>query len=256
MTTPTSLQALATALESLPDPRSKQGVTHPYHGMLALVLIGLVAQMPYVAEIRRWAKKHWHTLREPLKFKRTKPPVETTIFRALAKTTVADFQKVFAEFLKTILAEDHDALTAAVDGKVAKNMKDANGDPLLLLNILVHELKIALIDYSVHGDKTNEPGCLKAHLESLFEQYPFLKLLTGDAIFAQRPVLEVLQEYGCDYLFQIKENQPDIMDTAKVCFAEANQDKPDDQVVEKRGQTSKHETSGATRRMRTMCVNG
>ncbi|MCL2305483.1 MAG: hypothetical protein FWC43_09085, partial [Planctomycetaceae bacterium] len=40
-----------------------------------------------------------------------------------------------------------------------------------------------------------------------FDTYPALKLLTGDAIFAQRPLLEALQEYECDYLFQVKENQ-------------------------------------------------
>ena len=60
-----SLSALVATFESLPDPRSRQGVPHPYHGMLALVLIGLLAQMPYVAEIGRWAKKHWKTLKDP-----------------------------------------------------------------------------------------------------------------------------------------------------------------------------------------------
>ena len=29
-----SLSALSAAVASLPDPRSKQGVSHPYHGML------------------------------------------------------------------------------------------------------------------------------------------------------------------------------------------------------------------------------
>jgi len=37
--------------------------------------------------------------------------------------------------------------------------------------------------------------------------YPCLKLLTGDAIFAQRPLLEAIQEYERDYLFCVKENQ-------------------------------------------------
>ena len=83
-----SLCALAATLESLPDPRSKQGVSHPYHGMLALVLLGLVAGMPYVAEIYRWAKRNWKILKEPLNFTRKKPPVETTLFRSLNKTVM------------------------------------------------------------------------------------------------------------------------------------------------------------------------
>jgi hypothetical protein len=253
---PRSLCALAATIESLPDPRSKQGVSHPYHGMLALVLIGLLANMPYVAEIRRWAKKHWHILKEPLKFKRKKPPVETTFFRALAKTTVDDLQKAVAGFIQLILAEDHDSISAAVDGKVAKQMKNADGDPFLILNIFVHNIKVTLMNYDVHGDKTNEPGCLKAHLAELFEHYPMLKLLTGDAIFAQRPLLQVLKEHGCDYLFRIKENQPDILEAAKTCFAEVDPDKPDHQTVEKRGSMSKSEKSGAMSKTLNMSVSG
>jgi hypothetical protein len=252
---PRSLCALAAAINSIPDPRSKQGVSHPYHGMLAIVLIGLIAEMPYIAEMRRWAKNNWHILKEPLKFKRKKPPVETTFFRALAKTTVADLQKAIVGFIQLILAEDNEELAASVDGKVAKQMKDANGDPILMLNIFVHNVKITLMNYDVRGDKTNEPGCLKAHLDKLFESYPMLKLLTGDAIFAQRPLLEVLKEHSCDYLFRIKDNQPDILDAATTCFAEVDPDNPDHQTVEKRGLTSKSEKSGAMLTMPNTFVN-
>jgi len=251
-----SLNTLAQAIESIPDPRSKQGVTHPYHGMLALVLLGLIAGMPYIAHIRRWAKKHWHTLRAPLKFKKTYPPVETTLCRALAKTSVADLQQVFAEFLHTVLMEDHDSLVAAVDGKVAKQFYDADRNPLLLLNVFAHDIKVALTDYSVRGDKTNEPGCLKKNLEVLFSQYPFLKLLTGDAIFASRPLMEALQEHECDYLFQVKDNQPDMLEAAKACFSKIDPDKPDDVSVEKRGPTLKCENYGATSTTPSSSVSG
>jgi hypothetical protein len=248
-----SLSDLADAVASLPDPRSKQGVSHPYHGMLVLVLLGLIAQIPYISRIQRWSKKHWSTLRDPLNFKRDKPPVATTLSRALAKTSVADFQKAFAEFLKIILAEDHDFIVAAVDGKVAKQMKDADGDPILMLNIFAHNIKVTLMSYDVKGDKTNEPSCLKKHLGELFTMYPFLKLLTGDAIFAQRPLLEVLQEYECDYLFQVKANQPEILEAAKVCFADVDPEKPDYQFDwEKKTAMSKFARFGAIESMRSM----
>ena len=251
-----SLSALAATLATIPDPRSKQGVSHPYHGMLALVLIGLIAQIPCIAQIRRWAKKHWKTLKEPLQFKRDAPPVDTTFSRALAKTTVADFQQAIAAFLQVVIAEDHDTITAAVDGKSAKQMYDADGEPLLMLNIFAHKIKVTLMSCDVHGDKTNEPGCLKAHLHELFKNYPMLQVLTGDAIFAQRPLLEVLKEYGCDYLFQIKGNQPDILDATKTCFAEVDIEHPDHEVVEKKGSMLKREKSGATWRTPNMSVSG
>jgi hypothetical protein len=40
------LATLAHAVESLPNPRSKQGVPHIYHGMIAFVLLGLLAGIP------------------------------------------------------------------------------------------------------------------------------------------------------------------------------------------------------------------
>ena len=251
-----SLSTLAATLETLPDPRSKQGVSHPYHGMLALVLLGLIAQLPTVAEIRRWAKRQWSILKEPLKFKRNKPPVDTTIFRALEKTTVKDFHKVVADFLKVILAQEHGTLTSAVDGKVAKQMKDAAVDAIQMLNIFIHDVKVTAMSYDIGSNKTNEPGCLKAHLGELFKLYPMLRLLTGDAIFAQRPLLEVLKEHGCDYVFQVKANQPDILDAAKTCFAAVDPETPDDLMVEKRGSMSKSEKFGTTRKMPNISANG
>ena len=119
--------------------------------------------------------------------------MDTTISRNLARVNLQQFQDAFTEFLNLLLAEKTDSLIAAVDGKVAKQMPDENGDPLYMLNVFVHDLKVTLKQYSVRGDKTNEPGCLKKHLEKLFDTYPTLKLLTGDAIFAHRPLLEVLQ---------------------------------------------------------------
>ena len=87
---------------------------------------------------------------------------------------------------------------------------------------------------AVHGDKTNEPGCLKKHLEELFTMYPCLKLLTGDAIFAQRPLLEAIQEYHQDYLFQVKENQGKVLEQMKLVFEDAPKQEPSDRHVTKK----------------------
>jgi len=124
-------------------------------------------------------------------------------------------------------------IIAAVDDKTAKQMKDKAANPLLILNVFAHKLKLHLASWSVDGDKTNEPGCLKKHLEELFTMYPCLKLLTGDAIYAQRPLLEVLQEYHRDYLFQVKENQPKVLKKMEVTFKDAVPQKMNDKRYNK-----------------------
>ena len=65
--------------------------------------------------------------------------------------------------------------------------------------------------------------------------YPALSLLTGDAIFAGRPLLELLKTHGCDYLFQVKANQPELLEALKTCFAAATQAHPIHETTEKRG---------------------
>ena len=113
-----------------------------------------------------------------------------TLTRILKKLSIQDLQEAFAQFLNLFL-NDTD-LVAAVDGKTAKQMKDENGEPLHMLNVFAHSLKLHLASWSVKGDKTNEPGCLKQHLGELFTMFPGLKLLTDDAIFAGRPLLRAI----------------------------------------------------------------
>ena len=69
----------------------------------------------------------------------------------------------------------------------------------------------------------------------VFELLPLLRLLTGDALYAQRPLVEALQAHGCDYLFQIKANQPDIQDALQACLGKAEQRSPAAETHEKRG---------------------
>ena len=97
-----------------------------------------------------------------------------------------------------------------------------------MLNVFAQQVKLHLASWNVQGDKTNEPGCLKKHLEELFTMFPSLKLLTGDAIFTQRPLLEAIREYERDYLFQVKDNQPKVLKKMKEVFKDAELQEPDD----------------------------
>jgi hypothetical protein len=226
-----SLELFAECLKQVPDPRSKQGVSHHFQTILALVFLGLLANITTLAEIERWSKLHLSKLQKFLHFKKGVPHA-ITFARVLRKLSLYHLQNAFAMFLNTVLTTT--SLTAAVDGKAAKQMKDENGDPLLMLNIFAQKLKLHLASWSVHGDKTNEPGCLKKHLEELFTMYPCLKLLTGDAIFAQRPLLEAIQEYHRDYLVAIKENQGKVLEQMTLMFADSPQQQPSDRRVTKK----------------------
>ena len=65
------------ALHEIPDARSKQGISHPFHGILARQI--------YLSHIVEWAKIYGNELKKPLGFKSVKPPDASTLSRTLAK---------------------------------------------------------------------------------------------------------------------------------------------------------------------------
>ncbi|MEN6459116.1 MAG: ISAs1 family transposase [Thermoguttaceae bacterium] len=217
------------------DPRKPRGVRHPFQGMVALVFLGLLARITEMAVLVRWASAHWDELQEPLGFARDKPPCDTTISRSLAQLSLAEFREAFSRWLQSALADRQTRWVAAIDGKTCSQGLAADGSPVQMLNVFLQQMKLALDEWSVGGDKTNEPGSLQRHLDELLAAYPALGLLTGDAIFTQRPLLELLKTHGCDYLFQVKANQPDLLDAVKTCFAEAPTTRPACETIEKRG---------------------
>ena len=68
------------------------------------------------------------------------------------------------------------------------------------------------------GDEMNEIGALR-ELGALFERYPFLRILTGDALFAGNPLCSEIITHGRHYLFQIKDNQKDLREKMELVFA-------------------------------------
>ncbi len=125
--------------------------------------------------------------------------------------------------------------TAAVDGKTSKQGHDADGDPLHVLNVFAHDARICLAPWAVGDGKETEPEVLKAHLGELFAAYPSLQLLTGDALFCQRPLARLIVAAGRDYLLAVKDNQPDLLEAAQTAFAEASPETADAGTREKKG---------------------
>lgn len=249
------LPSLMAALSEIADPRQRRGVRHPFSGILGLTLLGLICRVSEFAALQRWAAENWHLLRRPLGFTRRKPPHPTTLSRTLAKFSLEDFQHAFSGWLQEILA-DQEMLVAAVDGKTSKQGFDPQGDPIQMLNVFAQEVKACLGQWPLSGDKSTEPEVLKARLSELFEQYPALRLITGDALYAQRNLAELILASGHDYLFQIKANQPDILDVTQTCFAQADDRAAAAVTREKKGASERLVFFGSTWITPNMSVSG
>jgi hypothetical protein len=224
-----SLTHFVECLSEVPDPRSKQGVSHPIATILAVTFLGLIANVRTPAEIARWAKHHFNTLKKFLKFGEIKgkivAPCDNTYTRVWRKLSYDDLQNAYAEFINAILGDT--AIIGAVDGKTAKQTKDKDGNPIHMLNVFAHKLKLHLASWDCNGDKTNETGCLKKHAGELFTMYPCLELLTGDAAYANRPLVEAIRKYDRDYLFQVKNNMPKVLAKLEAAFNDVPTQEPE-----------------------------
>lgn len=245
MPLPSYLPSLMAAFSEVADPRQRRGVRHPFSAILGLTLLGLICRLNDFASLQRWAARNWHLVRRPLGFTRGKPPHPTTLSRTLAKFSLEDFQAAFSRWLQGVLA-NQSQLVIAVDGKTSKQGFDPQGDPIRMLNVFVQDVKACLGQWPLCGDESTEPEVLKAHLSELFQKYPALRLITGDALYAQRNLAELIQASGHDYLFPIKANQPDILDAARTCFAQAEDRTADAHAREKKGATRRLVFFGST----------
>lgn len=246
--------SLAAVFGKIPDPRHRRGIRHPVASLLSLVFLGLLARIREMAVLQRWAEEHWELLREPLGFRTPYPPNATTFSRTLSACSLADFANAFAEWTQQFIEHD-EPLTLAVDGKTSCQGKDEEGHPIHTLTALIHHLKIAAANWSIRGEKTNEPGALLNHLQELTAQFPGLRLITGDAMFTQRPLAQALLEADCDYLLQVKSNQPEVQEAVKQALSQADQRPPAAETIDKKGGHGIAVVSGLTWTTPTMSVN-
>jgi DDE_Tnp_1-associated len=229
--------SLLVVMRQVSDPRDRRGTRFPFASLLSLVFVAILSRHTEFAAMRRWAKAHWDLLCEPLGFDpQHGVPAATTLSRNLARFSLAQFQQAFSGWLRSALDEEG-FVVAAVDGKASRNGLRESGDPLMMLNVFDQDVKACLGQWPLTGDKLTEPEVLKAHLQELFATYPALRLLTGDALYSQRNLAEIITASGHDYLFQIKGNQPDILDTIQHCFAAEKRDDIAARLRKKRGRS-------------------
>jgi hypothetical protein len=244
------ITSLLDAFAQVDDPRRPRGVRHPFTAILALAFLGLLCRQTDFAGLQRWAADHWRALKGALGFTRTRPPHATTLSRALAGFSLEQFRDAFARWL-VALPQAAAAVTAAVDGKTSKQGHDAHGDPVHMLNVFAHDLGLCLAQFPVTGGKPTEPQALKAALAELTDRYPMLRLFTGDALFCQRPLAEVILAADRDFLFAVKDNQPDLHEAIAASFRDAAGRPADAKLVEKKGARSRPAGSGWSRARRS-----
>ena len=219
-------------LKKIPDPRKRRGIRHDFHAILQLVIFGFCCRLLCLEHIVEFARQCWDKIREPLGFSRKSPPDATTIGRVLKKVKREELEEVFREWVSSKI--DGQELHASVDGKAIRNVYTEKGNPMYMVNIFAHDLQMVLAQEEI-ADKKGEPTTLREMLKGLFDTYPGLRLLTGDAAFNGRDLCKEIACMGKHYLVQIKKNQKNIHEVLKLHFDEEKKERaPDAETTEKK----------------------
>jgi hypothetical protein len=188
----------------LADPRDPSGTRHPLAAMLTLTATAILSGAKTLSGIARFGRRR-KKLRKAMGFTHKKSPCIST-FHYLFKELDAD---VFEAALKEWLLAHHAQKLGghiAFDGKTLRGSRNGDVPGVHLLAAYSDKLGTALAEIPVDA-KTNEH---KAALE-LLGLIPLKgRLVTGDAMFAQREVSAKIIELEGDYLLTVKDNQPSL----------------------------------------------
>jgi hypothetical protein len=205
--------SLLAVLAEIPDPRQRQGRRFQLVAMLAAVVCGILTGHRGYTAIAEWLHaqepRFWHKLG----FTR-KPPCPNT-FRDLLMLLAPEqlesaLRKWMAGLLDQPLADK--IRPASLDGKTLCGTQAlcdtlaAHERSVHLLSLLDQRLDCVLSQQAVDS-KTNEHKAALQLLETIVLKG---RLVTGDAIFCQRDLCQQIIDSGGDYLFVVKDNQPDL----------------------------------------------
>jgi hypothetical protein len=200
-------------LGAIPDPRSSSGRRFSLQSILAIIIAGTLAGRNSIRSIARWAKSLQEEELKLLGINRKKAPTQTTMHEVLVRLDAKLVEEAFSAWSKTFINEN-ELLQIAIDGKSLAGSGTSEYPALHLLAAYCSEISSVIMQVAVGQDK-NE---ITAAKEMLFDMPLKGKFISGDAIFCQKEICNMILKNDGDYIFIVKNNQKQLLDDIKDVF--------------------------------------
>jgi predicted transposase YbfD/YdcC len=202
----TKVPPLIEILAEIKDVRQKKGKRHPLAGMLALACVAMLCGYQRVSAIAEWGRNYGEKYAAAFGFEKHGYPAQITWYRVFRKVDLAELEQTLLNWCEQVLQElqrENGLQGVSMDGKTLRGSKRQGAENSHLLAAYVHEIGMVLSQVGV-DDKTNELGIVESLLLGLALEG---RVITGDALFTQQGVTQLIVEQDGDYLFPVKENQ-------------------------------------------------
>ena len=199
-----STSTLFAALQSIPDHRTKKGRRFPLAAILAISIAAMLSGANDLIAIFRWGRRLSPKALQALGVdkKRRRAPCHATYHYVFQSISADELAKVLGRLVQSEGGLGH----VAIDGKRLRGSQHETSPGVHMLNAFSTKLQAAVGSLVVPPDSGE---CVEA-LE-LIKSLPLDgAVVTGDAAFTFKSIVEAIRQRGGDYFLFVKANQPEL----------------------------------------------
>lgn len=199
-----SASTLFAALESIPDHRTKKGRRFPLAAILAISIAAMLSGANDLIAIFRWGRRLSPKALQALGVdkKRRRAPCHATYHYVFQAIPAEDLARALGHLVSTDGGLGH----VAIDGKRLRGSQHETSPGVHMLNAFSTKLQAAVGSLVVPPDSGEVVEALE-----LIKSLPLEgAVVTGDAAFTFKRIVEAIRKKGGDYFLFVKANQPEL----------------------------------------------
>lgn len=195
---------LYAALQSIPDHRTKKGQRYPLAAILAIAIAAMLSGANDLMAIFRWGRRLSPKALQALGVdpKRKRAPCHATYHYVFTSISAQDLTGALGVLMTTDDGLGH----VAIDGKRLRGSQHETSPGVHLLHAFSTKLQAAAGTLTVPPDSGEAVEALE-----LIKNLPLEgAVVTGDAAFTYRSIVDAIRERGGDYFLFVKGNQKEL----------------------------------------------
>jgi DDE_Tnp_1-associated/Transposase DDE domain len=205
---------LWTALQGMEDRRTRKGRRFPLPAIIAIALCAMLSGANDLMAVFRWGRRLSPKALQALGIdkKRKKAPCHATYHYVFQSISADDLSKA----LGSLVASGDGLGHVALDGKRLRGSQHETSPRVHLLHAFSTKLQAAVGCLAVPPDSGEVTEAIE-----LIKRLPLEgAVVTGDAAFTFKPIVEAIRERGGDYFLFVKANQPELETELKRAFGD------------------------------------
>ncbi|MFE9686918.1 ISAs1 family transposase, partial [Streptomyces sp. NPDC006285] len=206
---PERIADLRSYLATVPDPRARRGIRHPWTALLTAAAAAVLAGAASITAVGEWVTDAPQRVLDLLGFRPDpltgliRPPHATTIRLVLAAADGDALDQAIGHFLQERQAPASGRRVIAVDGKTLRGSRTMKQPATALIAAMTHSGQV-LAQRQIDS-KSNEIPAFAPLLDAIDLTGA---VITADALHTQHDHATYLHKRGAHYLAVIKRNHP------------------------------------------------